>query len=212
MSKARPITIASVKSIMNGRVTVPTTAVGKRVKLLIQGDGNVVDVFDKQGNPVASVVEPDTQLQKRIFNARANSEMAMKNPRNIGYLKNGIAAEKAGGTVKGIIGSETKPVEHTADEYLSAYLNATQLSFGVLLPSATADKIQSGVEIAATVQRIEGENGSLLTIDPSTISVQAPETLSSTSFNIDDFMDEEEEVEEVKAPAKPASAKKALRS
>jgi hypothetical protein len=181
MSTSRAITSSSVKGIMNKRALVKAEQIGRRVVLTVQGDGNTVDVKDKEGNYVQSVVEPGTVLQKRIFNAKANSEIAMKNPRNRQYLIDAIAAEKAGDTAK-------------ADELFSAYLNAVQISFSVVLPNAVASKLGNNVEISGKVQEITTEKGSLLTIDPSSISVTAPELCVDTKFSFDEFMPQAENI------------------
>lgn len=188
----RNMTSTSVKAIMSKRSTIPAEAVGKRVKFLIQGNGNTVDVKDKDGKLVPSTIpgQEGTVLQKKIFNLRANSSLAMQSERTRSYVKNGLMAEKLGadGKVKGFLGELEG--EYTAHEWFNAYLNSTQISFGILLPSTIAEKLSTGVEIAATVQRVDTEAGSLLTIDPSTISIVEPEVYGSTTFNLDDFADD----------------------
>lgn len=184
----RRMTSTSVKSIMQKRQTIPAEAVGKRVKFLIQGDGNVIDVLDKEGNVVQSVVEPGTVLQKKIFNLRANSALAMQNERTRAHILEAIKLEKAGGEEN----------LEKAGEKFNDYLNSTQMSFGVLLPSPLIAKLHAGVEIAATVEKVTTENGSLLTIDPSTISVVEPESFGTVEFNLEDFTDEVKEPEEKK--------------
>jgi hypothetical protein len=190
----RKMTSASVKAIMSKRTIVTNEHVGHKVKITVQGDGNVIDVKDKAGELVMSAVEEGTVLQKKIFNCRAASALAMRNPRNIEFLKAGLAAEKAGDA-------------EGAHENFNKYLNATQISFGVLLPSNTAEKIGNGQEIAAVVERVDTENGSLLTLDSSTISMVAPTTLSAAAFDLSDFIEEEEETPApvVKAPKAKAS-------
>jgi hypothetical protein len=197
----RMIDLLSVKRIMNQRVLIPATSVGKRVRCLLQGDGNVVDVTTKDGSIVMSTA-PGSEgigLTKRIHNLRAVSQIALNNPRNRQYLKDGIAAEKAGDAKK-------------ADELLTEYLNATQVSFGIILGgNSIADKLHNGVEIAATVIKVDTENGSLLTIDPSTISVMEPDVLSAVNFDIDDFLSEDASDDTV--PALPTkTAEKALQT
>lgn len=196
----RLLTAVAVMAIMNKRSLVKSSHVGRKVVLTIQGDGNTIDVVDKEGNEVLSTIagQEGTVLQKRIFNAKANSEIAMQNPRNREMLKAGIAAAKAGDHAK-------------ADECFSKYLNAVQISIGILLPSATADALANGVDIAANVQLVTTENGSLLTVDSSTISVKQPELLGGTTFSIEE--DEEEETEtpeqlKVRLAAEKKAAKK----
>jgi len=177
MTTKRNMTSASVKSIMQKRQTIPAAAIGKRVKFLLAGDGNVIDVKNKDGELVQSVVEPGTVLQKRIYNLNANSGLAMQNQRTRQYVLDGLAAEKAGNAEQ-------------ASELFNEYLNSTQMSFGILLPSAIVTKLTKNTEIVGTVQRIDTDNGSLLTIDPTTISIAEPESYGTTSFNLDDFTTE----------------------
>lgn len=187
----RKLTQAGVKGIMTKRIMVPANAVGKRVKFLVQGNGNTVDVRNKEGDFVTSTIPgyEGTVLQKKIFNLRANSAVAMSNTRNRQYLIDALKAEKAGDAEK-------------ANELFNEYLNSTQMSFGILLPSNIADKLSAGVEIAATVTEVTTENGSLLTIDPSTISIVEPEVYGSTSFDMNDFIEDEEEPVEVEEAVK----------
>jgi len=191
MSQTRPMTLQSVKSIMNKRTLVPTTMIGKRVRLTIQGDGNIIDVRNKAGELVANVVAGDgTNLQKKIYNCKAVSQIAMTSPLARTLLSNAVAAEKAGGAIVGKLTNDPAEVAvpHTVDEYATAYLNHVQLSFGILLPSAKIDQLANGVEIAAKVEKVTTENGSLLTLDPSTLSIVEPETLGEVAFNIDDLL------------------------
>jgi hypothetical protein len=195
----RVMTSASVKAIMQKRSTIPADAVGKRVKFLIQGNGNVIDVKDKEGELVVSTIPgyEGTVLQKKIFNLRANSGLAMQNARTRSYILDGLKAEKTGGKIS--VERNGVLVALTAGELLNDYLNSTQMSFGILLPNAIADKLASGVEIAAQVVKVDTDNGSLLTIDPSTISIVVPEVYGTTTFNLDDFIEKAEKTEEVTA-------------
>lgn len=173
----RPLNGTSVNAIMRKRSTLSVAMVGKKVVFTIQGNGNVIDVVDKKGEPVLSTIagQEGIILQKKIFNLKTTSQLALSNDRTRGYLKEGIAAEKAGDI-------------DAANEAYNAFLNSTQVSFGVLLPSAIADKLANGVDIAATVIRVDTENGSLLTIDPSTIMVKEPEVLApGTAFDVASF-------------------------
>ena len=67
MSKSNPMTSASVQNIMNKRALVKQTQVGRKVILMIQGNGNVIDVLTKEGEPVASINSGGVQLQKQIY-------------------------------------------------------------------------------------------------------------------------------------------------
>lgn len=177
----------SVNSIMRKRTSLPTTMVGRKVVFTIQGDGNKVEVLDKAGNPVLSTLPGQSGfiLEKKIFNLKANSQMALSNERTISYLKAGAAAEKAGDM-------------QAAHESYNQFLNSCQVSFGIILPSVIADKLGNGVDIAATVIEVKTDNGSLLTIDPSTIMVKEPEVLDNgTSFDVAAYIGKAAEVPEV---------------
>lgn len=203
------MSLASVQAIMRKRILVPSTFEGKTVVFTVQGDGNVIDVKDKAGELVFSTIAgyEGIVLQKKIFNLRANSQVGMTNPRTVDYLRTGIAAEKAGNI-------------DAAHEAFNEYLNACQMNVGILLPNAKAEKLSDGMEISAKVQLVTTDNGSLLTIDPSTISVVAPERLGTTTFNIDDYLPKEteeekvarEKAEKIAAGAKTTSVKKALKA
>lgn len=180
---------------MNKRILVAIAMIGQRMVLQIQGDGNVLDVLDKAGEQVLSKIpgQEGTILQKRIFNVKGASQIAMASPLAKSLLKNGFAAETAKGTVIGLLTNDPKEVAapHTADEYFTAYLNYTQVSFGVLLPSAIADRLANGVEVAARVEKVTTENGSLLTVDASSISVLEPKHGTAVAFDISDYLKEE---------------------
>lgn len=183
---------ASVAAIMNKRTPVSDSHIGQKVVLTVQGRGNVIDVINKAGELVVSTTTGEI-LQKKIFNCKASSRMALKNERNRAIFAEGMAFEKAGDT-------------QSADSCFVDFLNKTQLSFSVLLPSAVADVLDNGVDIAAKVQLIETENGSTLTLDPSTIAVKHATVITdSVNFNIEDFMPKAE----TKAPAPKAPASRA---
>jgi len=196
----RLINMASVKAIIQQRIAVPESAVGgKKILLTIQGDGTVLDVQDKKGNYVASAADPDLVLQKKIFNVKANSVLAMGLKVNKDLLAAGVAAEKAGEAEE-------------AHKHFSAYLNAVQISFNILLPNRLEAKLADGVDISARVQKITTDNGSLLTIDPTTISVMEPEVLGKTAFSFDEFMPTAEETPAAEASQEAKPAAEALKA
>ena len=186
---------------MNNRIKIESDANGRTFEFTAQGNGNVLDVTDKAGNPVASASDPDVVLQKKIFNVRANSVIAMTVPRNKALLINGVKAEKSGAKVKG----EIKGVEgeYDAHEYFNAYLNAVQMSVGIILPSAKAALLADGVRFSATCELVTTDNGAVMTLNPGTISILAPEKASKTTFDIAAMLGEEV----IDAP--PADDKKA---
>lgn len=181
MTKSRKLDSKAVKAIMSKRSLVLQSQVGKRVVLTVQGEGSIIDVKDKSGNYVRSVNDDGTVFRKKIVNFRANSQLAMANDRNRQFLIDAIKAEKAGDAA-------------AADELFGKYLNGTQLSMGIPLPSHKADQCVSGVEVAGRVTITETENGQLLSIDPSSISIVEPERLSTTTFELPDDEEEREEL------------------
>lgn len=186
---ARLLDSKSVQSIMSKRKPLKATDAGENIVLTIKGDGNVIDVTNKDGDLVTSTIAgfEGTVLQKKIFNTNFASQIAMNNPRARQFMIDGLKAEKAGDLQK-------------AHELYNNYLNATQVSFGLLLPSATADLLRKGSRIAAEVIVVTTENGSLLTIDPSTIMIEeAKKVTDSVNFDVSHFVEEE------KTPAAPAT-------
>ncbi len=171
---ARLINAKAVQAIMKQRIAVPeVVAGGKKVLFTVQGFGTKIQLVDKQGITVAN--DDGEVIDKMIYNLRANSEIAMKNPANRELLMAGLKAEKAGEAEE-------------ADKHFAAYLNKVQMSFSLLLPSAVANRLADGVEISARVEKITTDNGSLLTIDPKTISIVEPDVLGKTTFNLDDIL------------------------
>lgn len=158
---------------------------GKTVLVTIQGNGNTIDVKNKDGEAVASASGTGEQLQKRIFNTFANSGVAMSNPQNVAMFKAAKAAEKAGETDK-------------AHELYAELANKFQVSFGVLF-GGKGDKIinalSDNTEISAKLQLIETEKGSIITIDPKTIRVMEPEVVEAMSLPSSYLDDEEETVD-----------------
>lgn len=173
MTSSQVFTIKSLETIFNKRKMATQALVGRKVQFIIQGNGNVIDVLDKAGNPVPSITDGSI-LQKKIFNVRANSEVAVKNQRSRDLLAQIKIANKAGDANK-------------VDELVREYLNKVQLSFSVLSGTSLFDNpdLQNGAEISATLQQVDTENGSLLTLDASTLSVMAPATLSDSKFTMD---------------------------
>lgn len=179
MSTTRLLTKQSVINIMQKRMTAPEelARLGKKVHLTIEGNGVVWDVKNGQGELVPSVIGDGTNFQKKIFNTRANSGIAMANPRNLELQRAGRKAELAGNAEE-------------AHKQYQAFLRAVQLDFSVPTTSGILDKLTNGTDISAKLVIVRTENGSLLTIDPSTISVLEPAELSTTTFSFEDEAEE----------------------
>jgi hypothetical protein len=197
---AQQLNAKAVQVIMKQRGLVQEAQAGKKkVLLTVQGNGVIVDVKDKEGAFVQSVTEPGTVFRKMIFNVKANSDLAMRNPLNTAILKDAVLAERAGEAEK-------------AHELYNSYLNKVQVSFSIPLPSKLEDKLSDGVEISARVEKITTDNGSLLTIDPKTISIVEPDALGKTTFDLDALLGTlaEEEPEAVSAEGAALTAADAL--
>ncbi len=174
-TNARVLNLDSVKNIMNSRDNITLDMVGRHVQFTVQGNGVILDVKDGDGNLVESKSEPGTVLQKKIYNVQAISAVAMGNERNRQYFTDAVAAEQAGDAAG-------------ASELFNKFLNATQISFNVLDNQRAFNTLYPGALIMAKVIRIDTENGSLLTLDASTISVQAPVVADKYKFDVSDFM------------------------
>jgi hypothetical protein len=168
---------------MRKRTLVPETLVGKKVVLTIRGNGTTIDVKDKAGNFVQSVVEVGTVFQKVIFNTESNSGIAMASALNKQILQDAIAAERLGDADK-------------ASDLFQDFLNKVQLSFSVPSTSSLIGKLSDRIDISARVIKVTTENGSLLTIDPTTIAVKEPEMLASVDFDLSNYMGDEKKDEE----------------
>lgn len=185
MSKFQ-FTKKSFDTVMNSRnnATVEAATKSRTVLLTIKGNGNVIDVKNKQGEVVAQAGGDGVILQKKIFNTNLNSSVPMKNPANISLYKQACAAEKAGEKDK-------------AHKLFNDLANKLQVSFGLLLPSKFEFQLSDGVEISAKLSLVTTEKGQIITIDPKSIRVIEPEVLATGGFTMDDpFAYESSEEEE----------------
>lgn len=182
MAQITQLTRKIVENTMNNRQLVNESHVGDVVTLTIQGNGSSAqDVKTKDGKVVQSVVEQGTVAQKIIFNLKANSGLAMKNPINRQLFRDGVAAELAGDT-------------ETAHAKFDAYLNATKITFNVFTTDRTLEDLSDRTRIEAEIVKITTENGSLLTIDPKSIKVAKAVKLGKTEFKFD--LDEDEDAQD----------------
>lgn len=169
----RKLDKASVIRIMNNRLLATTAAIGRSVLFTVQGMGNEIDVKNKAGEIVQSYLGGGQVFTKKIFNLKANSDIAMKNVRNKQFLLDAFAAEKAGDS-------------DAASELYSQYLNSVQLSFSIPTDSPLIYKLGDRVDVAAKLIRIDTDHGSLLTLDPASIRIVEPEVAQTTNFSFDD--------------------------
>jgi hypothetical protein len=194
----------AVQGIMNKRSLVTIGQKGKRIALIIQGNGTIVDVKNAKGELVMQAGNEDVVLQKLIFNCKANSQVAMQNARNRQMLKDAIAAEKAGDS-------------ELADKLYNDYLNKVQFSASLLLPNTLRDRIMHGAEVVGIVEEITTEKGSILTFEAGSLAIQEPERVGKTTFSLDDAFaadtddDEDDDVEPTPVPANETAKQKKQR-
>jgi len=144
---------------------------GVRKLFTIKGDGTIIDVLDGLGQYVMSADGSGEVLRKKIFNTDYLSPSGFKNPVAQEYLKRGIIAEGEGR-------------KQDAADYFNAFLNAVTLSFSVLSNSKFFNGgIANGDQVAGNLQEVEGTNGTLVTIDPKTITVKQVTASSTTKIN-----------------------------
>jgi len=164
-------TLQSVQNIMNSRKKITDAMEGQFVVLTVRGNGNRIAVKDAKGDAVMAAGTTDVLLEKKIFNVNCNSSVAVKNDRTQSILRAGYTAEKAGDSAEAAL------------QY-NNYLNKTQVSFSVLSNSPLFDKIQSGDQIKGKVQLITTAKGSILTLDPKSLSIVAPSLGEDSSFDL----------------------------
>lgn len=177
-TQARINTLQGVQNVLNSRKRITEQMVGTHVVMSIRGNGNVIDVKNKQGELVPAADGSGAVLQKKIFNLVTNSDIAIKNERNKQILRDGYKAEQAGDSAK-------------AAELYNDYLNKTQVSISVLSTSANFNKIANGDQVKGKVQKITTDNGSILTLDPSSLSVVAPGLGEDTAMDLLSMLVEE---------------------
>jgi hypothetical protein len=188
MAQSARWTAKSMSSFLSRRKKVMPSDVGRKVTFTVRGNSTQMDVTNKDGELVASASSPDEVLQKFIINTDAVSAIALSNERNKLILSEAVAAENAG---------------EDASELYQQFMNRIQVSFNVLNP-ALAAKLVHNTEFSAKVIMVTTENGSLYTVDPTTISIVAPGELATLSFNIDDILGVKPQVVETPVPTEGA--------
>lgn len=168
-TQQRMLTFTALVAIMNKRVRLTSAMLNRKVIASIVGNGNVIDVTDKAGNLVQSA-DGSGILRKRIFNLNATSEVAMKNPANIALLQQIKALHTAGADGKPVVVAGQEQVVH---DLINEFLNKTQVTFSLLSGTSLFDSadLTNGSEISGKLIEVVTDKGSLLTIEPSTISV-----------------------------------------
>lgn len=175
------LTAQIAQSMIASRAIVRLTDVGATRRFHIRGNGNIIAVMTKDMKPaIGSDGQP---LNKVIYNIKANSHVAMLNPRNQEILRTAAAAEKEGD-------------EEAAHNAYNDYLNKVQVSFSVILnPGRRNVSFYDGQLVEGEIELVTTDNGQLLTIaNPRAVAI---EKLSATpTFTLTDLMG----IEEKKTP------------
>lgn len=149
-------------AILSKRAVLRVSDIGQTMRFHIQGNGNVVPAMKWIKNADGSRTEKQEQalsasdgspLYKRIYNVRANSQLAMQNPRNQAILAEAIALESAG------------DAEAASAKY-NEYLNKVQVSFNVIINNNGRDKTFYDGQLA------EGEVTLLTTANGQTVVLE----------------------------------------
>jgi hypothetical protein len=175
----------TAQKVFASRNLLTADLVGEEVVITLQGDGNTVDMERADGSAVVDEATGEV-VRKRIHNAKFNSELAIQAAPNKALLNEAVAAEKAGETDK-------------AHELFNKYLNKVQLSFSIPSSSKHFGTLRDNQRIKGIVQRVDTENGSLLTIDPkSIVLIEAVKVFSKSTMLLP--------TEETAAPVTPSMA------
>lgn len=172
-TNSRTLDFTAVQNILAKRKILRVTDAGELIKAHIASTtGVTIPVTTKEGDPVMG--QNGMPLMKTIYNLQVNSHIAMLNPRNREYLSEGMKAETAGDMEK-------------ATELYNKYLNSIQVSFNVLLTSASVPTFGKNDMVQGTVQLITTDNGQLLTLDKVT-AVKAKTLGDSQKFSLNELL------------------------
>jgi hypothetical protein len=153
--------------VFESRKTLTADKAGHFITITLQGNGNTIAMEKADGSPVVDEQSGEV-VMKRIHNTKFNSELAIKAAPNKALLDEAVAAEQAGD-------------EDKAHELFNKYLNKVQLSFSVPSNSKHFGTLSDNQRIKGIVQRVDTENGSLLTIDPKSIVLVEAEEVTTAS-------------------------------
>ena len=175
------------------RAIVKLTDVDQTRRFHIRGAGNIIAMLDKNKQPVLDR-QTGQPLTKMIYNIKANSHVAMLNPRNQEILRTAVGAESEGD-------------EEAAHNAFNDYLNKIQVSFSVVLnPGRKQPTFSDGQLVEGEIALITTDNGQLLTVD--NVRAVAVEKLGQTDkFSLEDLMGISESIkpEDVFAPVDAAA-------
>lgn len=163
------------QSLIANRAIVKNSQVGQTVRFHIVGNGNLVPVKTKDGVQVMDNATNTVPLYKTIYNVKANSQLAMQNPRNQQILREAMQAESVGEVDK-------------AHELFNSYLNKIQVSFSIIQnPGRSNVQFYDKQLVEGEVELVTTENGQLITM--TNVRAVAVEKLAATpAFSLADLM------------------------
>lgn len=140
------------ESIFRKRDLLRLHQVGQTVRFHVAGRGNMIPVTRKDGSQVFDAATGTIPLMKSIYNTSANSELALKNKRNLDILKGAEEAERDGDF-------------DAASAAYNDFLNKIQVSFNVMHnPGRTPVQFYDKQLVEGEVELITTENGQMLTV------------------------------------------------
>ena len=138
------------------RTILEESQAGCRYMFIIDSGGNVSDVKTADGTPVLEANGSGRVLQRKIFNLRMNSEVAISQAPFL-ELKAKFAAATDEAEIK---------------ELGNKLLDKAQVSFDVLSTGKLFNQLRAGDTIEATVALVTTSKGKVLTLDEKSIRVK----------------------------------------
>lgn len=184
-SVRRLIDDKATMNIISKRGMIRLTDIGTTLRFHVQGNGNIIPAMkwvvgadgkrtDKQEQALS--FDGVTPLMKRIYNIKANSQMAMQNPRNQALLADAMKLQADGR-------------EEEASDAFNAYLNATQVSFSYLLNPGVEKTFYDGQLVEGEVTRLDTPNGSTIVLE-NVRAVAITKVGNTPAFSLSDLLGE----------------------
>lgn len=169
-SAGRMIDSKAAIAILNKRITVTPADAGSSLQLSIQGSGQFLAKGHKY---TVAGAERENGFDRTIYNVRASSSLLMTLADNKRLFTDGMKAESTGDA-------------QAAHDLFNAYLNATQLSFSVIMPSSRV--YHSGDDIKARITSVVSLAG-VTSLQLDDVSYVAPKVKLATKFEVSDLIE-----------------------
>lgn len=169
------LTSANLQQMIASRGIIKSSQAGETKRFHVRGDGFTIPVTNKAGEQVMANGTDNVPLMKTIYNVKANSHIAMINPRNQEILRTAMLAEKEGDM-------------DAAHEAFNDYLNKIQVSFSVILNPGRKNKTFYDQQLVeGEIELITTDNGQLLTIaNPRPVAIDKID--KTPQFSLNDLM------------------------